>query len=253
MRKRILAQDDVELSPELSGRRFLGGFEVNDQSLAGRAVCNVIEEPIPAVLRRPLHVDLGYQPRAVRDLHGDMHMRSTSGVGYRLDSSESVPTVACGLESTVPLEVGISWHTPVIAAMDVTAVGIALPDLHKRTLHGSPVEVQHTAPQIRYLAGCEAISSLHAYQIVVFVERKTIRVEGAARLSRSRRSYGSRGSRKKQGQSRSRSLNQSAAGKPSSSLIHRDISTKFTIDRVRISSCNQLRGDWGESCEVKGA
>src|SRR5439155_18587378 len=75
-------------------------------------------------------------PPTLADLEVDV--RRPPGVGHRLDRAEAVLARRGGLEATVALEVGVVLGAAGIAAVDVGAVMVDLPDLDERALDRVP-------------------------------------------------------------------------------------------------------------------
>src|ERR1051326_7177180 len=184
---RCHAEDNIKIGRQLADLRLLDRVEVDRDGSSCLGVLDCLVDAILLVARIALDVALGREQLLAALLDLVVDVRRAAGVGDRLDRAEVIFTLAAREEPAKTLEVLVAnvLLLGAVIGVQVHALGIALPDLDERVLHGIAFFVQDQTGQVRDVTDRRSDALVDNEEIVVGVERQLVGVERSFRLSRS--------------------------------------------------------------------
>src|SRR5258708_18091243 len=151
-RRRLGAEDDVELAQQRPVFDVAGGFERHDHARPRRGIADGAQEKIAVVARLTGDIHLGRQPGCCGRPDDEVDMRRASGIGHRADGAEAIGAVGCGYRAAVALKILI-LTARTVGHVVLDAEPVALPDLELGALHRPAVDVEHPSDHMQAVAG----------------------------------------------------------------------------------------------------
>src|SRR5439155_18236008 len=175
LRFRREPEHDVEFGGQLPDSRAFDRREIDGHGIPCSRVLDAHINPVTFVLRLAFDVTLSGPLVASLHFNGEMNVAGASGVEHRFDGAEVVFTRRASQKASESLEVRVARGV-FVAAVQINAVVVHLPDLDECVADGLSFGVQDTSFEVGDLTdgGVECVVDNDV--VVVGVEREVIGV-----------------------------------------------------------------------------
>lgn len=171
------SQNDIEPRRQFADARPFDGSEIDDYGFAGLRIANASENHVALVSRIAFDIALRGELVAPFHLHGEVNVRSATGIWNRLDGAEQVFARRAGQEATEPLKVRVSLVAIDAARVEISAVVIDLPDFHDCASDGLAAAVEYAPAQIGDGSDGGGDRIVDHEQIVIRIERHAVGIK----------------------------------------------------------------------------